>query len=51
MWNIIAEVAKKHWRKQGKDPYVEWAKFERKENIRARHNFQQRTRQQSLRNL
>ena len=26
MWAILCEVAKKKWRKQGKDPYKEWGK-------------------------
>jgi len=51
MWNIISEVAKKQWRRKGKDPYVEWDKFQGKEKTRKINRFKQGTIKQSLKNL
>ena len=51
MFAILAEVAKKQWRSQGKDPYIEWDKFQGREKTRKINNFKQSTIRQSLRNL
>jgi len=51
MWTRICEVAKKQWRRKGKDPYIEWDKFDGIERTRDINNFKQRTLHESVRNL
>ena len=52
MWTtIIGQIYKSVKKSEGKDPYVEWDKFQGKEKTRSINEFKQRTIRQSLRNL
>jgi len=52
MWTtILGQLYKTQKKREGKDPYIEWDRFEGKEQTRRVNNIKQQTINDSVRNL